>query len=224
MLVFFTQLCELFPPTEYTHWKKRLAVFPSPAKMSLTKLSLGGNNLIIPGQGEWQRPLSSIHSLMMKLLAQPGEGVGCMPTPFQYSYHHIQSCSVRFSWGGRYTSTISSLPVCTVLCGRPSRLLSVWTLPHFPGWISILYTRIQNVGGVWGSGLTQINTCPKVTLQVTFFRWQHFALPSMSLIFLRVKTTHGYYYDNLGYLTIMALYLQRQVYSKIKKEKQILLL
>jgi hypothetical protein len=32
------------------HCKKRLAVFPSPAGMSLTKLSLGGNNLIIPGQ------------------------------------------------------------------------------------------------------------------------------------------------------------------------------
>jgi hypothetical protein len=28
--------------------KKRLAIFPSPAGMSLTKLSLGGNNYIIP--------------------------------------------------------------------------------------------------------------------------------------------------------------------------------
>jgi hypothetical protein len=35
------------------HCKKRLAVFPSPAGMSLTKLSLAGNNLIIPGQGEF---------------------------------------------------------------------------------------------------------------------------------------------------------------------------
>ncbi len=35
------------------HCKKRLAVFPSPAGMSLTKLSLGGNNLIIPGQWEF---------------------------------------------------------------------------------------------------------------------------------------------------------------------------
>ncbi len=32
--------------------KKRLAVLPSPAGMSLTKLSLGGNNWIIPGQEE----------------------------------------------------------------------------------------------------------------------------------------------------------------------------
>jgi hypothetical protein len=32
---------------------KRLAAFPSPAGLSLTKLSLGGNNLIIPAQGEF---------------------------------------------------------------------------------------------------------------------------------------------------------------------------
>jgi hypothetical protein len=34
------------------HCKKRLPFFPSPAGMSLTKLSLARNNLIIPGQGE----------------------------------------------------------------------------------------------------------------------------------------------------------------------------
>jgi hypothetical protein len=33
--------------------KKRLAVFPSPAEMPLTKLSLAGNYLIIPRQGEF---------------------------------------------------------------------------------------------------------------------------------------------------------------------------
>ncbi len=31
------------------HCKKKLAIFPSPAGMSLTKLSLARNNLIIPG-------------------------------------------------------------------------------------------------------------------------------------------------------------------------------
>ncbi len=47
----------------------------------------------------------------------------------------------------------------------------------------------------WGGGgygvlcLRQINTCRKVPLQVNFFRWRHFALPFMSLIFLRVKHT-----------------------------------
>ncbi len=33
--------------------KKRLPVFPSPAGMPLTKLSLAGNNLIIPGQRDF---------------------------------------------------------------------------------------------------------------------------------------------------------------------------
>jgi hypothetical protein len=33
--------------------KKGLAIFPTPAGMSLTKLSLDGNNLIIPAQGEF---------------------------------------------------------------------------------------------------------------------------------------------------------------------------
>ncbi len=35
------------------HCKKELAVFPSPAGMSLMKLFLGGNNLIFPAQGEF---------------------------------------------------------------------------------------------------------------------------------------------------------------------------
>jgi hypothetical protein len=33
--------------------KKCLPFFPSPAGMSLTKLSLAGNHLIIPRQGDW---------------------------------------------------------------------------------------------------------------------------------------------------------------------------
>jgi hypothetical protein len=33
--------------------KKSLSIFPSPAGMSLTKLSLAGKILIIPGQGEF---------------------------------------------------------------------------------------------------------------------------------------------------------------------------
>jgi len=47
---------EKFPfypsPRNNLHCKKRLAVFPSPAGLSLTKLSLAGNNKIIPLQGE----------------------------------------------------------------------------------------------------------------------------------------------------------------------------
>jgi hypothetical protein len=38
---------------EIVHCKKRLTIFPSPAGMSLTKLFLDGNNLIISCQGEF---------------------------------------------------------------------------------------------------------------------------------------------------------------------------
>ncbi len=40
-------------------------------------------------------------------------------------------------------------------------------------------------GGYGVLGLRQKNTCHKVPLQVNCFRWRHFALPSMSLIFQR---------------------------------------
>jgi hypothetical protein len=33
------------------------------------------------------------------------KGAGCTPSPFHYIYHHIQRCSVRSSWMGRYTLT-----------------------------------------------------------------------------------------------------------------------
>jgi len=45
--------CHHLPSGPVHTVKKRLLIFPSPAGMSLTKLSLGGNNLIIPGQGEF---------------------------------------------------------------------------------------------------------------------------------------------------------------------------
>jgi hypothetical protein len=35
------------------HCKKSLSISPSPAGMSLTKLTLTGNYLIIPGQGDF---------------------------------------------------------------------------------------------------------------------------------------------------------------------------
>ncbi len=76
----------------------------------------------------------------------------------------------------------------------PSNLLSGETNPRtppYPVWISTLYTRIQCVMG-GGEGVcmgfwASINTCRKVPLQV-IFRWRHFALPSMSLSFLRPDT------------------------------------
>jgi hypothetical protein len=52
------------------HCKKRLAIFPPPVGMSLTKLSLAGNNLIFLDQGEfgrwhpgWGRELANIYRL-----------------------------------------------------------------------------------------------------------------------------------------------------------------
>ncbi len=39
-------------------------------------------------------------------------------------------------------------------------------------------------GGPGVPGLRQINTCRKIPLQVNSFKWRHFALPSMSIIFL----------------------------------------
>ncbi len=41
----------ILPKITTIHCKKRLSIFPSPAGMSLAKLSLAGNNLIIPGWG-----------------------------------------------------------------------------------------------------------------------------------------------------------------------------
>ncbi len=71
---------------------------------------------------EWHRPLFGVHSNMIEKLAQAGKGGGgggggCTPTPFYSIYHHVQSCSVRPSWEGRYTHPSSYLPHC-ILCVR----------------------------------------------------------------------------------------------------------
>ncbi len=50
---FFGKLIFKSEPVCSLHCKKSLTVFPSLARMSLTKLSLAGNNLIFPGQGEF---------------------------------------------------------------------------------------------------------------------------------------------------------------------------
>jgi hypothetical protein len=46
---------------------------------------------------EWHRPLSGVHSTMLEKLSHAGEGGGCTSIPFQYIYHHLQSCGVRYS-------------------------------------------------------------------------------------------------------------------------------
>jgi hypothetical protein len=81
--------------------------------------------------------------------------------------------------------------LCELLPLSPSLWFNSPPLPSpFLVWISILYTCIQCVrGGGYGIlGLRQINTCRKVPLHVHFCRWRHFALPSLSLVFLRPPT------------------------------------
>jgi hypothetical protein len=60
-------------------------------------------------------------------------------------------------------------------------------LPTHPVWKSILYSRIQCVRGERYGVLRQINTCRKVPLQVSFFKWRLFCIAfySISLIFPR---------------------------------------
>jgi hypothetical protein len=43
-----------------------------------------------------------------------------------------------------------------------------------------------------GGGLRYINTCRKVSLQVNFLRRRHFALPSMSLVFVPCRRNYGF--------------------------------
>jgi hypothetical protein len=50
---FMLSFCLPGSATFMLHCKKGLAIFPSPAGVSVTKLSLAGNYLINPGQGEF---------------------------------------------------------------------------------------------------------------------------------------------------------------------------
>ncbi len=81
---------------------------------------------------------------------------------------------------------VSHVGISTQLCELLPLQPSLWfNYPPFPVWIGILYTRIQCVWGGHGVlGLIQIDSCRKVPLRVNFFRWRHFALPSMRHIFL----------------------------------------
>ncbi len=88
----------------------------------------------------------------------------------------------------RYSQSCSYFRPSFVNCCS-SNLLSGSTIPPFV-WISILVYTLT-VWSEWGwgfgfLGLRQINSCSRVSLLVNFYRWWHFALPSMNLIFLRV--------------------------------------
>jgi hypothetical protein len=59
-----------------------------------------------------------LHYIIMEKSAQPGEGRGVHGQPFHYIYHHVQNCSVRSSWEGRYIPPISTLPLYKCICTR----------------------------------------------------------------------------------------------------------
>jgi hypothetical protein len=72
---------------------------------------------------EWQQPLSGVHPIKMEILAHASDGGEAHPPPFQYIYHHVQSCSVRSSWEGRYIPTFPLFHLNPyVLCGPPPQI------------------------------------------------------------------------------------------------------
>ncbi len=67
---------------------------------------------------------------------------GRTPSPFHYTYHHVQSCGVCSSWEGRHTPPISTLPLYTyVLCGWEIKL------SLYCGWVTEY--EICNLADFW---------------------------------------------------------------------------
>ena len=73
-------------------------------------------------------------------------------------------------------------PALWTVAPLPFSLVQLSPLTPLPVWISIQYE-----GGYEVLGLRQINHLPKSPFTGQFFTWWHFALPSMSLIFLRLS-------------------------------------
>jgi hypothetical protein len=96
----------------------------------------------------------------------------------------VKGLRSRCLWDLRYSQSCWYFRPSFVNC-CPYNLLSGSSLTplSFPVWISILYRRIQCVRGA------RMGFWVEVPLHVNFFRWRHFALPSMSLIFLRINGT-----------------------------------
>jgi hypothetical protein len=72
-----------------------------------------------------------------------------------------------------------------------NNLLSGSTLPPSP--LPLCCIHVYSVcirGGFEVLGLRQIHTFRKVPLKLYFFRWRHFALPSLSLILLRIQVSY----------------------------------
>jgi len=72
---------------------------------------------------EWQLPLSGVHFILMEKSAQPGKVRAGYKRPPYFTISipsRIQSCSVRSSWEGRYSTPNSTLPLHE-LCGFTSQ-------------------------------------------------------------------------------------------------------
>ncbi len=85
----------------------------------------------------------------------------------------IQQVMLVFS-----TQYCEMLPLFPSLCSNPPPS----PLPCVNKYTVHTYTVCKRGNGVLG--FRQINTCRKVPSQLNFFRWRHFAMPSMSLNFL----------------------------------------
>jgi hypothetical protein len=113
---------------------------------------------------------------------------GIFPCSTHRVYRLEISCLyIRSCWYFRPSFVICTLPCCH------SHLLSGSTLPPpFPVWkITGTYLYKYKIARP-----PQIYTCRKVPLQVSFFRWWHFALPSMSLIFPTFQNINYTYTKN----------------------------
>jgi hypothetical protein len=94
----------------------------------------------------------------------------------------VRCLSEFIDWRHSKSCVLFSTQLCKLLPLSPSVWFSSPPFPPFPVWISILHTRIR--GGIWGSRLQTDKHLPQSPFTGKFVRWRHFALPSMSLIFL----------------------------------------
>jgi hypothetical protein len=83
---------------------------------------------------EWQMSISGVHPIMMEKSAQTIVRVGVHAHPLS-AYYHLQSCSVRFCWEGRYTPSISSLPYMYSVPKTLEIYTTISLFYHPPPWI-----------------------------------------------------------------------------------------
>ncbi len=125
---------------------------------------------------------------MMEKAAWAGEGRGCTPNPFHSNYHHIQSCSERSSWEGRYTPPISSLPLY-VLCGfshkmfvgKPMKFKTVLHDKHKSAvvWESRLWQLYVLINSLSAEQFMHLPRCPCSFLEDSARIWERIRNPGI---------------------------------------------